>query len=322
MAAFSDTTIKANFSALIDDGDISRSGACEYYFVAGKLNPTGVDIEGNGLPVIDWTSKPPSAWPAETAYAVRPGSLLILRTRERIKMPADLCGLWYQTDGLSRQGLMLINMSIVPPGYQGPLTCTFVNFGRNTIHIKPDTLISKVFFLPLDHAAQRQSKVRDEREYDSKLADLARESPSSFLQISDHTKELQTLIDTGKRELVLASEAAGEKFSQEAKAAGDQYRTELERDAVKAVWKAAPWAALAILLLAGGQWLATSLLTANVEKVAKERADQIEANINQQLATVGGKPVIVYSGSTETKVLMDRIKALEAEVTKLQAKKK
>lgn len=321
MAAFSDTTIKERFAELIEGGDTARAGGCQYYFLPGKLNPMGIDANGGGLPVIDWTTKQPSQWPAETAFAMLPGSLLTLRTRERVRMPADCCGLWYQTDSLSRNGVMLVNMSIVPPGYQGPLTCTFVNFGKKTLAIKPNTLIAKLIFLPLDRAANRQSSARDDHNYDSNLADSARESPSTFLQISDQMKALKDLIETGKVNLEKLAKMTSDEFALEAKNAADKYRDDLKSDLVKNIWKALPVAFFAITLLAGAQWIAMNFLTANVEKVAKERADQIEATINKQLEAVGGKPVIVYSGSNETKVLINRIESLESEVKRLRAKK-
>src|SRR5438876_284641 len=66
----------------------------------------------------------------ETKYAVKRGELVRVRTRERVKMPADMCGLWSQLDRNSRQGLLVVNSSVVPAGYEGFLTCTFVNFGN------------------------------------------------------------------------------------------------------------------------------------------------------------------------------------------------
>lgn len=307
MTVLSDSTIQQRFSQLILGGDPSRAGGCDYDFVTGKINCTGSDGKTNEQEVIDWTSKPQDSWPAETSHLFKPGALIVLRTREVIKMPPDCCGLWYQTDALSRQGLLLVNMSIIPPGYEGPLTCTFVNFGKNSISISPDTRIAKVLFLPLDKVATRQSKIQIEREYDRKLLELARGSPATFLQMSDHTKKIESIITEGKKEIADH---------------GKSISNALGNEAVKRILIAAPLVAIVIALLAASQWFASNYLSNNVERLAKERADQIEERINVQLQKIGNKPVIVYSGSAETKMLLDRINSLENEVKTLRRKEK
>jgi deoxycytidine triphosphate deaminase len=44
-----------------------------------------------------------------------------IRTRDKVKIPNDMVGFWWQTNTLSRQGLMLVNMSMVEPGYEETL---------------------------------------------------------------------------------------------------------------------------------------------------------------------------------------------------------
>lgn len=131
MTVFSDNTILAKFDQLINDGDSSRVRGCAYSFVAGKIFPSPHSDEPAHKDVLDWTTQVVGAWPGEEVYEICPGELVSMRTREAVRMPADVCGIWNQTDGLSRKGLMLVNLSAVPPGYEGHLTCTFVNFGKH-----------------------------------------------------------------------------------------------------------------------------------------------------------------------------------------------
>ena len=50
---------------------------------------------------------------------------------------------------LSRQGVLLLNISLVEPGYEGYLTTVLVNFGNKNVVISPTTTIAKVaFFIP------------------------------------------------------------------------------------------------------------------------------------------------------------------------------
>lgn len=338
MTVLNDTAILARFNSLLIGGDQSRIGAFMYYFVPGKIFPSGLDDTGSAKSPIDWTKKVVHAWPGETAYVVNPGSLVSLRTRELVMMPNDLCGLWYQTDSLARHGLLLVNMSTVPPGYEGPLTCTFVNFGKKSVPITPSTNVAKLLFLPLDAATSRSARRREERDYDSSLADMAREFPVSFLQISDRTKELVARIDAENARLTALVDAAADEaretlddvlknasdaFAKQAKDAEDHFRQASSDGAQSAVIKAVPWAAVAILLLGAAQWFATKILTTNIDDTANRRADVMETRINKELDALGRKPVFVYTtGSVESKELLGRMEALENEMKKLQSQAK
>src|SRR5689334_22412981 len=99
MTVLSDATLNARFKSLIVGGNPQRARGCSYSFLPGKLFPTGVDDNGQGRTVVDWTS---GNNPTHTQHAVRPGELILLRTLETVTMPTDCCGLWYQTDKLSR----------------------------------------------------------------------------------------------------------------------------------------------------------------------------------------------------------------------------
>jgi deoxycytidine triphosphate deaminase/ElaB/YqjD/DUF883 family membrane-anchored ribosome-binding protein len=334
MTVLSDTAIRARFASLLIGGEESRIAGSVYYFVPGKIFPSGLDEKGSVQPAIDWTQQPVKQWPGETAYVVKPGWLVSLRTRELVTMPNDLCGLWYQTDSLSRRGLLLVNMSIVPPGYQGPLTCTFVNFGKEDVSIKPSTNVSKLLFLPLDAATSRSTRRIEEQDYDGYLADMARQSPVSFLRISDRAKELDEKID--KRmgnfkdlvhdEVKQVRQTLDDAVKQARQALDDVVKensNKFAKDARNAVFIAAPWALVAIGLLGGAQWLATKVLTTNINEMANKRADIMEARINQQLDALGRKPVFVYTtGRADSKEILARVTALENDMKELQSQTK
>ncbi len=326
MTVFSDNTILAKFDQLIIDGDSSRVRGCAYSFVAGKIFPSPHSDEPAHKDVFDWTTKVVGAWPGEEAYEICPGELVSLRTREIVRMPADVCGIWNQTDGLSRKGLMLVNLSAVPPGYEGHLTCTFVNFGKQRVRIQPDTRVAKLMFLSLDSVAKYSSGVWQTQSYDSKVATMASESPATFLQISEQSRELNELITAGTDRIEKVAKDLGldakKDLNEQLAEAKQIFRESVSTDTRTAVYKAAPLALLAIALLTTGQWLATRFLTENVDLVARQRADQIEARIDKQLEAAGPKPVFVYSGTEESKALLDRMKVLEDEISLLKTKQK
>lgn len=85
---------------------------------------------------------------------------------------------------------MLINSSLVEPGYEGYLSCNFVNFGKSPVYLSPERPIAKLLFLRLDTDALVSFEKRFP-EYDEMIAETADKGPSSFLQISDIARTLE-----------------------------------------------------------------------------------------------------------------------------------
>src|SRR5579863_1612840 len=55
-------------------------------------------------------------------WSISPTETLVIMTVERVKIPWDLVGQYGQLFRLAQQGLILMNTSIVEPGYDGPLS--------------------------------------------------------------------------------------------------------------------------------------------------------------------------------------------------------
>src|SRR5215471_3774604 len=133
---------------MISDAVDHNIFACSYQFRPGVIVPTGSDDPESCAR--NWTG----STRAGDLYVVKPGDLVWVRTIESVSMPPDICAFWWQTSRLSRKGLMLVNMSMVEPGYQGPLACLFMNFGKKPVILDPDTVIAKLVFNRLGAPAQ------------------------------------------------------------------------------------------------------------------------------------------------------------------------
>jgi len=169
---------------LVRNGEPARAVHCSYEFLPGKIYPGGVAEDDEDF-VLDWTGST-----ANRRFMVQPGAMVWIRVREQVSMPSDLCGLWLQTNTLSRKGLLLINTSLVEPGYDGPLSCHFVNFGKSAVEIYPDTPLVKLLFLKLDASATEPFKRVLDR-YDEMVAGLAAHGAKSFLQVSEMSAGLE-----------------------------------------------------------------------------------------------------------------------------------
>jgi deoxycytidine triphosphate deaminase len=300
----SDNAIRKRLDELIDGGDAKHVGSCAYYFYPAKIFRTGSNKEGQPEAIVDFAD------PKQGRYAIAPGELVMLRTRETVKMPRDMCGLWFQSDALARDALLLVNMSVIPPGFVGRLNCTFANFGKVPVEVGRDVAVAKVLFVSLDQQADRMPEYKEEAAYEDRTRSAAFRAPKSFFQIADRKQELTKI----------ATKLRGE-LEDAAKKAGEDVNRKLVSAPVGMLKKAAPLAVFTMLLLSGSNWWISSLLTRSIEKEARERADLMEAEIQRQLSSVDrGKPVIVYSGSPEAKALMDRISLLEDEIKEMNAR--
>jgi deoxycytidine triphosphate deaminase len=115
VTVLSDLEIRRCIAAgnLVPGGDTACISECSYSFRPGRGFIAGDDTD----PVEFQTAVGP------TRLTVHPGKMVWIRTRDKVKFPNDMVGFWWQTNTLSRQGLMLVNMSMVEPGYEGDLAC-------------------------------------------------------------------------------------------------------------------------------------------------------------------------------------------------------
>lgn len=223
MTILSDTAIKERIrnDGLIANGDPDAGRQCSYRFTASKIYHGGSE----GL-VVDFED--------DDHDLIQPGEFVWVRMKELVKLPNDLCAFWWQTNKLSRKGLLLMNMSVVEPGYEGPLSCLFINFSKEPVLVTPGMALTKLVFLKMDQATTRSAgKVGTTpeaiRRYDASVHVDAIQRPSRFFR-------MQELIDGLQGD-----------FNQFV----DSKKQEFRRDIPKAIRASSIWAggALAILLL-------------------------------------------------------------------------
>jgi deoxycytidine triphosphate deaminase len=85
----------------------------------------------------------------EKIVVIEPSEMILLVTEEIINMPDDLCATYSQLNRLANSGLMLLNTSIVEPGYSGPLSCVLVNFSSQRRSLSVGDSVAKLTFTTL-----------------------------------------------------------------------------------------------------------------------------------------------------------------------------
>lgn len=131
-----------NNENLIEGADLSNIKNCSYTMRIGEV------YEPNTGYVLDLDQEVPGR--KRVNYIIRPSEVLIVKTKERIHTPLDICASYTALHSLASQGLLLINSSIVEPGYQGNLSCFIVNFSKEDICFGKNANIVKLVFYKLD----------------------------------------------------------------------------------------------------------------------------------------------------------------------------
>jgi deoxycytidine triphosphate deaminase len=138
------------------------------------------------------TGEPLVLQPPVTRWDIKPSETLVIMTRESVNMPGYLYASYCQLNRLAEKGLMLINVSIVEPGYRGPLSCFLVNFSRHVVHLYPDTEVAKICFHRLSHCPQDLSPTEiKEADYERNLSSAAESYPVSFMDIGGAEERIE-----------------------------------------------------------------------------------------------------------------------------------
>lgn len=218
---------------LIAGGDPQAARYGSYRFTAAKIFHGG----GDGA-TVDFSGD-------ADHDVIEPGEFVWIRMKELIKLPDDICAFWWQTNHLSRKGLLLMNMSVIEPGYEGPLSCLFVNFSKAHVVLHPGTTLAKVVFLKLDADVTTPSRkvglsAEAVRRYDASVKSDAVQRPSRFFRLAEIFQQMET-----ERERTIAQ------FEKEADELLTEKKIQFTKDIPKSIRNSSLLAgsALAILLL-------------------------------------------------------------------------
>jgi deoxycytidine triphosphate deaminase len=129
-------------------------------------------------------------------WSISPTETVIIMTRERVRIPSNIVGQYGQLFRLAQKGLLLLNTSIVEPGYDGPLSCVVVNLSKADITIEPDSEIAKLTFEKLSDVpgAMHPLVIADDR-YVSDIAAAAAMLPKSFMGIEQVSQEVSDKVN-------------------------------------------------------------------------------------------------------------------------------
>lgn len=122
-------------------------------------------------------------------YELKPNELVIFQTREKIRMPLNLSASYAALDSIAKQGVLLINASMVEPGYEGYLSGVLLNFSSRSFFISPNMEIVKISFSEVTGGVQDKLHERID-DYTEQLQVKAQNYTQTFLDIDRIEKDV------------------------------------------------------------------------------------------------------------------------------------
>jgi len=79
-------------------------------------------------------------------YTIPPQGMVVATSQEIFQLPEDIIAYTTVKNGLSIKGLMVINVGLIDPKYEGPISSALINFGNKPVTIKKNDLFLRITF--------------------------------------------------------------------------------------------------------------------------------------------------------------------------------
>lgn len=291
-------------SHLISDPIDGRIVSCSYEFRPGLVVSTGRDVDERC--VRDWTGQTGSS----DVYSIKPDELVWIRTLEKVQMPDDICAFWWQTNRLSRQGFMLVNMSMVEPGYQGPLACLFVNFGNTPVVIDPSSAVAKLVFNRLGTPSSRPLEIHsDDTAYDREIVRAAMRTPITFLDIGNIEVNLERKKNEAIADIQTEQVKVKRQLNDDAEDIRKSTQKKFEDDSSSLIRKVLGAAAVGFVLVVAAMTFVPWLQSVVQPNLSTQIQQQVDNSISQRLLLSGG-----ITTTQQFQQLQNEVNTLEKEL--------
>lgn len=95
-------------------------------------------------------------------YDLKPGGMVRVVSKETLALSDAITGHVLLKNELCTRGVLAINIGVVDPGFEGPISSTLINFGRADFVVEKGTPFLRVSF----HRCPKSPKAADAQKYD------------------------------------------------------------------------------------------------------------------------------------------------------------
>lgn len=125
-------------------------------------------------------------------YILESNDIIVIESLESFKIPENISASYTGLYSMSSKGLLLINASMIEPGYEGKLSCFIVNFSSKKIIISKGDSIARLTFYqitckPMNFITEKISST----DYSKKLKETSLLYNKSFLDLKGLEEKVQ-----------------------------------------------------------------------------------------------------------------------------------
>lgn len=123
-------------------------------------------------------------------YVVPRQGIVKIVSKEIVTMPQNLVGYVLVKTSLCNKGILALNIGIVDPGFEGPLTSTLINFGKVSHRLRKGDTFSRLSIHKLSEEVSNKDEPKTAEQTKREAIDqVDRYLPQTFLDIARTSKE-------------------------------------------------------------------------------------------------------------------------------------
>jgi dUTPase len=124
------------------------------------------------------------------AFNLPPGGTVCVVSKESLKLPDRITGHALLKNALCRKGVLALNIGVIDPSFEGPISSILTNFGRNDFVVKQGDPFLRISFHRCPPSSNAKSVKYDRPQYISLAkAEMAAYMDPSFLNVDVTAKK-------------------------------------------------------------------------------------------------------------------------------------
>lgn len=162
---------------LLKNGKSENLKHSTYDLSIGKIYPAGEDGE--------------SIQPGKIYY-LKPNQAVLVLSEEEFGLPSTVTGIATLRTTLTKMGLLALNVGIIDPFFNGPISTTLINFSGRSVPIEIGMCFFRVVFFEHEDTTEyhKRNENKSPEVYDKELRiDAYREFPKNFMNMPEFDRK-------------------------------------------------------------------------------------------------------------------------------------
>lgn len=88
-------------------------------------------------------------------YCLSAGQTVVVTTTEELNLKSNISGFGFPPDKLSQNGILMVNLGHIDPGWQGKVKFVLINVGKEDYPIKKNDIVATFLFFELDEDVEK-----------------------------------------------------------------------------------------------------------------------------------------------------------------------